>query len=92
MRVNEQEAAELARQVLIFLANDPDRIGRFLAVTGVGPVEIRERVSDLTFLGGVLDYLLSDEPLLMAFVEGADIPPEQPAQWRQSLPGAPLEG
>ena len=91
MRVSQQEAADLAKQVLVFLAQDPDRIGRFLAVTGVGPGEIRERVTDLGFLAGVLDYLLSDEPLLLTFVEHADVEPERPAMARIALPGAPVD-
>ncbi len=37
-----QEAAEgLAIQALTFIAEDPERLGRFLAVTGIGPAEIR---------------------------------------------------
>lgn len=91
MKVSEQEAVELARQVLVFLARDPDRIGRFLAVTGVGPGEIRERVEDAGFLGGVLDYLLSDEPLLLEFSEQMEVPPERPAAARWGLPGAPAD-
>ena len=91
MKLSEQEAVELARQVLVFLAQDSDRIGRFLAVTGVGPGEIRQRVEDAGFLAGVLDYLLSDEPLLLAFAEQMDMPPERPAAARWALPGAPAD-
>ena len=92
MKLSEQAAVDLARQVLVFLAQDPDRIGRFLAVTGVGPGEIRERVGDIGFLAGVLDYILSDEPLLLEFSEQMEVPPEHPAAARWALPGAPAEG
>ena len=35
-----QEAAEeLAIQALTFIAGDSERLGRFLAITGIGPAE-----------------------------------------------------
>ena len=55
----EREAAEaLALRALAFLAEDPERLGRFLALTGLGPAELRMRAGDADLLGGVLDHLL----------------------------------
>lgn len=82
-----EDALSLARDALIYLSQDADRIGRFLAVTGVGPVEIRERVEDPTFLAGVLDFVLADDAMVVDFAEAADIPPEEPARARRLLPG-----
>jgi hypothetical protein len=63
-----QEAAEaLAIQALTFIAGDGERLGRFLAITGIGPAEIREVARDQGFLAGVLDHLASDDRLLLAF-------------------------
>ena len=92
MRIAENEAADVARGVLVFLAGDMDRLGRFLAVTGIGPAEIRERVDDLNFLAGILDYLLADEPLLLQHADEAGVPPERFAAARHALPGAETEG
>ena len=62
------EAAEaLAIQALTFIAGDGERLGRFLAVTGIGPAEIRAAAQQPGFLIGVLDYLAGDERLLTAF-------------------------
>ena len=36
----------LAVQALAFLAADPERLGRFLAVTGIGPDAIRRAAAD----------------------------------------------
>ena len=38
-------------------------------------------------LGGVLDYLLALEPLLVEFADHANIAPEDPVLARQALPG-----
>ncbi|WP_425403748.1 DUF3572 domain-containing protein [Hwanghaeella sp.] len=82
-----EEALALARDALIYLSQDADRIGRFLAVTGVGPAEIRERVEDPTFLAGVLDFILADDAMVVDFAEKASILPEEPARARRLLPG-----
>ena len=70
------EAAEtLAIQALAFLAGEPESLGRFLAITGIGPDEIRNAAREPHFLAGVLDYLASDEPLLIAFATQIGIDP-----------------
>jgi len=75
------EAAEsLAIQALAFFAADPERLGRFLAVTGVGPQEIRQAAREPQFLAGVLDYLAGDEALLVDFAAEVDMDPAEVAR------------
>jgi hypothetical protein len=63
-----QQAAEgLAIQALTFIAGDGERLGRFLAITGIGPAQIRAAAQESGFLIGVLDYIAGDERLLSAF-------------------------
>jgi Protein of unknown function (DUF3572) len=63
-----EEAAEgLAIQALTFIAGDGERLGRFLATTGIGPAQIRAAAQEPGFLVGVLDYLAGDERLLSEF-------------------------
>jgi hypothetical protein len=63
-----KEAAEgLAIQALSFIAGDGERLGRFLAATGIGPAEIRAASGEPGFLIGVLDHLAGDQRLLAAF-------------------------
>jgi hypothetical protein len=63
-----QEAVEgLAIQALTFIAGNGERLGRFLAITGIGPAQIRAAAQEPGFLIGVLDYLAGDEHLLLAF-------------------------
>jgi hypothetical protein len=71
-----QEAAEaLAIQALTFIAGDGERLGRFLAVTGIAPAEIRAASSEPGFLIGVLDHLAADERLLKDFAAEAGVDP-----------------
>ncbi len=71
-----QEAAEgLAVQVLTFIAGDGERLGRFLATTGIGPAQIRAAAQEPGFLVGVLDYLAGNERLLSAFAAETGLDP-----------------
>ncbi len=71
-----QEAAEgLAIQALTFIAGDGERLGRFLATTGIGPAQIRAAAQEPAFLTGVLDYLAGDERLLSAFAAETGVNP-----------------
>ncbi len=80
------EAAEtLAVQALAFIAQDGERLGRFLAVTGIGPAQIREAAGEPRFLAGVLDYVAADEALLVAFAQQAGIDPAWIARARRVL-------
>lgn len=66
----DREAAEgLAVDALVFLAADEDRLDRFLALTGLAPGDLRALSTSPGFLAGVLDHLMGDERLLMAFAE-----------------------
>ena len=90
-KMSENEAETLALQVLAWLAADPERLGTFLAETGLGPAELQQRASDRALLGGVLDHLLAREDLLLRFAEENDVDPARPAAARALLPGAPRD-
>ena len=84
-----RDAAEgLAIQALTYIAGDAEQLGRFLAVTGIGPTEIRAAAREPAFLAGVLDYLSSDEPLLTAFAAKAQIDPASIETARAALGSA----
>jgi hypothetical protein len=85
-------AEELAVAALAFLAADPEEIGRFLALTGIGPESLRHAAREPGFLLGVIDFVMADERLLVAFAERSDIDPEDVAHAREALAGVPREG
>ena len=85
------EVAEtLGLQALGWLAAQPEQAGAFLAATGASADELRERAADPEFLGFVLDFLLMDESLLLAFCEDTSTAPDRPARARAALPGGDL--
>ena len=90
-KMSEERAETLALRALAWLAADPERLGLFLAESGIGPGELRARAGDRAMLGGVLDHLLSREDLLLRFAEENDVDPAAAAQARAKLPGASLD-
>jgi hypothetical protein len=86
-----EQAESVAIRALGFLADDPERIGYFLAQTGINPRSLRQAASDPNFLLGVLDHLAAHEALLCAFAARADMPPEVVAEARNMLAGTPPE-
>lgn len=79
----------LALQALTFLAEDDERLSRFLSLTGTDLNSLRQIATDKASLGAVLDYLLNWEPLLIEFATAMEVPPEAILRARQDLPGAP---
>ncbi len=80
-----ETAEQLAVVALSFLATEPDRLSRFLALSGLGPENLRAAAADPGFLCSVLDYLLGDEPLLLAFAADQGQPPKSVAAARRVL-------
>ena len=86
------EAAEgLAIQALTFIATDGERLGRFLAITGIGPDQIRAAAREPHFLAGVLDHIASDERLLTDFAAEADVDPADVGKAQAALGGGTWE-
>lgn len=85
LKERQEAAAALAITALSFIASEPEQIGRFLALTGIGPESIREAAREPNFLLGVLDHLAGDESLLLAFANQNEIDPEQVAWAREVL-------
>jgi hypothetical protein len=83
-----RDAAEaVAIAALSYLAGEPEKLGRFLAATGIGPERIREAARDPGFLAGVLDHFSGDEPLLIAFAREHDLDPVAIERARAALAG-----
>ena len=84
------QAEALAVRALAWMAGDAELMGRFLAMTGAGPGDLRVRAADPEFLGFVLDFLLAEEAALVAFAASENIRPELPMRARVGLPGGPM--
>ena len=90
MSLEKAEAVAIAG--LSFLAEDTGRLGRFLALTGVGPAELKAEAGTPHMLAAVLEHLLGNESDLLSFTANAGIDPESvtPAWDRLVLEAARL--
>jgi hypothetical protein len=66
----------IAIQALTFIASNPDHAERFLALSGIGFGDLRQAAADPGFLLGVMDHVVSDEPLLLLVAAEAGVAPE----------------
>ena len=83
-----REVAEIvAIQALSFVAGEPERLGLFLAETGIGPETLRQSASDPQFLVSVLDFVLRDDETVNAFAKASQHHPTTIAAAREALGG-----
>jgi hypothetical protein len=85
------QAETLALKVLGFLAQDGGALGGFLTLSGLSPADLRESADDPLLLAAVLDFLLADDRLLVAFSQDEGIDPRVIHAARRALPGAAPE-
>jgi hypothetical protein len=83
---NPREVAEIvAVQALSFVAGDPERLGAFLAESGIGPETLRKAAADPRFLASVLDFVMRDDATVKAFASAAQLHPTNIAAAHQVL-------
>ncbi|SDK02021.1 MULTISPECIES: DUF3572 domain-containing protein [Bradyrhizobium] len=83
---NPREVAEIvAIQALTFVAGDPERLGLFLAESGLGPETLRTAAANPQFLASVLDFVLRDDATVKAFADASQLHPTNVAAARQAL-------
>ena len=70
---NDPEA--LALSALGWALSDQTRAERLLALTGLTPADLRERIGEPSLLAAVLGFLEAHEPDLIACAEALDVPP-----------------
>ncbi len=81
-----REAAEcLAIDALTFIAADPVQLERFVALSGLSVGDLRAAAAEPGFFSAVLDFMASDETLLLAFAANGAHDPSEVAKARQSL-------
>ncbi len=84
--ISREAAEEIAVSALGFVADDPDLLQRFLAITGLDPQQIRKVAGEPGFLAGVLQFILAHEPTLTAFAAAAGHRPEVVGAALRALP------
>ena len=83
---NPREVAEIvAIQALTFVAGDPERLGLFLAESGLGPETLRTAAANPQFLASVLDFVMRDDATVKAFADVSQLHPTNVAAAHQAL-------
>ena len=89
---NPREVAEIvAVQALSFIASEPERLGAFLAESGLGPETLRSAAADPQFLAHVLDFVMRDDATVKAFAAASQLHPTNIAAAHQALNDPGLE-
>ena len=68
-----------------FIAEEPERLAGFLHSSGLAVEQIRDAAQEPRFLVGVLEHMLADESLLVAFATSAGVDPAAIGQARAAL-------
>ena len=67
---------ELADLALQHLANNPDQLAEFMVQSGLDPGSLREAIGTNGFNHGLIDYVVSNEPILLAVAAESHFKPE----------------
>ena len=82
-QTNDEEA--LALGALGWTLSEERRAGRFVALTGLTPTGMRERLDDRGFLAAVLRFLEGHEPDLVACADELGVSPAALVAAREAL-------
>jgi hypothetical protein len=79
------EAEKLAIAGLSYLAGDPERLSRFLALSGLDLGHLRSAAGQPGFLSGVMAFIAGDEKTLLDFAAASGHAPEAVAAAHRTL-------
>lgn len=82
-----EEAEQVAVAILVWLANQEELMQRFLALSGLTALSLRQASTDPGFLAGIVDFVMAHEPTLMAFCEETGTRPERVVASQHTLNG-----
>jgi Protein of unknown function (DUF3572) len=84
-RLDKEAAEMLAIQALAFIGEEPQRLAGFLQSSGLAIDQVRDAARESGFLVGVLEHMLADESLVIAFAASAGVDPAAIGQARAAL-------
>lgn len=67
---------ELADLCMNHLAQDPEQLVDFMSIAGLSPDRLRAALGTKSFALGLLDYVVKNEPLLLAVSQSRSLKPE----------------
>ncbi len=75
-KLTKDEAENVALGAFSLITSDDERLSRFLVTCGLTTDNIRSAAAQPGFLAAILDYVASDEPLLITLAKELDTKPE----------------
>ncbi|MBM6594198.1 DUF3572 domain-containing protein [Microvirga pudoricolor] len=90
-KITPDQAQTVALQVFTALSSHGGRLARFMNISGLTPETIRDAAQEPGFLAGILDYVASDEALLLELSKEMDTKPEQIMEARATLSPSEFE-
>jgi len=88
---NRIAAEAVAAGALAFLAGDEERLQRFAGLAGIDLGQIREVARQPGFLAAVMEHVMADEALLLAFAANEGLRPEEVVRAAHALGAGPWE-
>ena len=86
-KVGRESAETIGAKALAWVAEDSDKLNGFLNLSGLSPGELMAQAGDPRVLGAVLDYLLTEDRMVMAFCDAMGLAYTVPQAARGALPG-----
>ena len=83
--MDREQAETVALQAAAYIFSNEKALNGLMAASGASAEQLRTGLADYVFLAGLLDYLLGDERLLVAFCQDQDLEPDQPARAQAAL-------
>ncbi len=88
--MNSDQAEVIGIKTLGWLAGQEDLMGRFLGMSGIAAEDLRKRARSPEFLGFVLDFMLTDDAVIIAFCADTGLAEDTPMRARAALPGGDI--
>ncbi len=76
LKATQPTIRELADLCLQHLAQNPEQLAEFMAHSGLDPTSLRGMIGTAGFARGLIDYVVANEPLLLAVAAGSHLKPE----------------
>ena len=76
LKSNQPSFSELANLCLQHLAQNPDQLAEFMVQSGIDPAGLRKLIGTHEFAHGLIDYVVANEPLLLAIASDNSLKPE----------------
>ena len=93
--MDSDRAEIIAINSLSFIASEEKQLANYLKLSGLDLITLKDNMANPVkmheTLAGVLDFLMSNEHLLLELAESYSIDPTEIGRARQHFPGAPME-